>query len=479
MNYPQWGFAVPIWFDHWGTYGSPPTYANWGHVALWLGDGRVLTSPLLYKELDAKGVGNPIYPSIDAMMKTLGGGAKYLGWSEYMNGKQIVKAGALAAHERQADPSLPVKRRAEPTTKSKDLGSPISAGEVGEFDGWARGETVSGNNIWFRGLHSKNWFWSGGFTSQSTKGLTDLNPKPDPSPTPTQRVVDPKLPVRIRATASTKGKELGEYAANTKVTVQGWVNGDLVSGIKVWFKTDKGYAWAGGFTSQSTSGLKDLNVQPPKPDPNPPKPDPKPEPEYVPFKAFSSVVTKVEPAHTNNYEVGRFPAEQTEVVLHDFGTDGKDTFSGTVSWFKNAKADASAHFVVSGDEIVQMVSLSDRAYHAGPEGNNRVGIELDPAVGRAKGDPLRDKTIASAKRLLKALNDHYKRELRKRKHPEFMQTQCGDDVNLSDYDLTEKPVDPSPGVDPEAIWENTKAVNELNNSIVKLNGLLEAIFKVS
>lgn len=94
---PPKGVSVPIWFDHWGTYGSPAYYANWGHVALWLGNGQVLTSPLKNSQLlrwdPLKGiwVGRGVYASIEAMQRDLGGNPKYLGWSEYLNGRQVVR----------------------------------------------------------------------------------------------------------------------------------------------------------------------------------------------------------------------------------------------------------------------------------------------------------------------------------------------------------------------------------------------------
>lgn len=82
---PPLGIAVPIWFDHWGNYGTPPTFKNWGHVATRLPDGRVLSSPFWPKTY-----GYDIFPDIDSMMKALGGNAKYLGWSEWLHDTQIV-----------------------------------------------------------------------------------------------------------------------------------------------------------------------------------------------------------------------------------------------------------------------------------------------------------------------------------------------------------------------------------------------------
>lgn len=82
---PPLGISVPIWFDHYGTYGSPAFWDNWGHVATRLPDGRVLTSPFY------SNYGSEIYESIDRMARSMPGGATYLGWSEHMNGKQVVQ----------------------------------------------------------------------------------------------------------------------------------------------------------------------------------------------------------------------------------------------------------------------------------------------------------------------------------------------------------------------------------------------------
>lgn len=66
---PPLGIVVPIWFDHWGNYGTPPTFKNWGHVATRLPDGRVLSSPFWPKTY-----GYDIFPDIDSMMKAPSGG---------------------------------------------------------------------------------------------------------------------------------------------------------------------------------------------------------------------------------------------------------------------------------------------------------------------------------------------------------------------------------------------------------------------
>lgn len=79
-------------------------------------------------------------------------------------------------------PNSVVQRRAVAFTNRRrgaSTGTPVlpkglEAGVVGNFNGFIRGESVEGNNIWFRGI-SGNWFWSGGFEGgANTAGMTDL-----------------------------------------------------------------------------------------------------------------------------------------------------------------------------------------------------------------------------------------------------------------------------------------------------------------
>lgn len=108
---PPAGRQVTIWFDHTGTYGTPPVRKNWGHACTSLGDGRVLTSPLRYDQLGADGKGVATYPSMLAMMRDLGGNPRYLGWSEYLNGRRIVEPKKAAVTP--ARPSKPAGQEEE------------------------------------------------------------------------------------------------------------------------------------------------------------------------------------------------------------------------------------------------------------------------------------------------------------------------------------------------------------------------------
>ncbi len=64
--------AVPVYFAHYGTYGSPPRYANWGHVVVWVPGRGYLSSP-------AGGYGQQWFPTIEAVERAFN--ARYAGWA--------------------------------------------------------------------------------------------------------------------------------------------------------------------------------------------------------------------------------------------------------------------------------------------------------------------------------------------------------------------------------------------------------------
>lgn len=75
--------SVPVWFDHYGTYGNPPTYANWGHVVTYFPGRGYLSSPL--GKLGT--YGQSWFDSIDQVERAFD--AKYVGWSEDINGLRV------------------------------------------------------------------------------------------------------------------------------------------------------------------------------------------------------------------------------------------------------------------------------------------------------------------------------------------------------------------------------------------------------
>jgi hypothetical protein len=352
----------------------------------------------------------------------------------------------VAGHQRVS--AAPVNQRTA-ANRSASVVKTFEADLILDFKGFVRGEDVDGNNIWFVGAYSDTYFWSGGFTNTSPDGLADLTPAPlappAPSLSPYQRVVG-SATIRYRKAPNTDAEIIIEYKPGDILTFGQWTRGQNVNGNDIWFKgaISGGYAWSGGFEDQSTSGLtEEVTAAPSTPTTDPTTPVIVTPAKYTFAPDFDFV--EVIPAAIDKFMFGNFPADQTDVVIHQFGTLGVDTMNSTINTFTNPTArQASAHFIVSGKRIVQMVSLKDRAYHAGTVGNNYVGIETDPAQDAD--------TIESTKKLLAALKKKYGRELKKHLHRNVPgnATNCGASITLSNYDLpaevipTPEPTAPTP-----------------------------------
>jgi len=173
--------------------------------------------------------------------------ALYVGSSE--PGPTQRKVGANGANGRsQPNTQVPVTQTLPPNT-------------IGDFDGWIRGEDVQGNNVWFRGQHSGDFFWSGGFTDSGTHDLADLNPVTPPAGN--QRTVGSNG-ANGRGDPSTQGPVTQTLAPGTVADFNGWINGESVEGNTVWFRGAHSgdFFWSGGFTDQGTHDLQDLNPVP-------------------------------------------------------------------------------------------------------------------------------------------------------------------------------------------------------------------------
>ena len=80
--------AVLLWFSHWGTYGSPPRWDNWGHVAVWVPGRGILSSPVTNGYVNGKPVSTQEwFSSIAQLEKAING--TYLGYTEDLNGLRV------------------------------------------------------------------------------------------------------------------------------------------------------------------------------------------------------------------------------------------------------------------------------------------------------------------------------------------------------------------------------------------------------
>lgn len=361
-------------------------------------------------------------------------------WGTRNHKSYLIPALKLKATQREVGLTAAVAQRSAPATNAK-VTAWLSPGGAYTFKGWVRGEKVSGNDIWFVGANSGDYVWSGGFTNAKTTGLPDLNPKAAPKPAAGQRQTADAV-VNVRATSTTAGKLLRQLQPGTITSPKAWARGDKVTqgGVAsdVWFQLDGGWGWAGGFTSQSTSGIPAYT--PPKPEPEPePKPDPEPSPEPLPtpkpepvpaysFAADLPCVTEVIPARVGHFQAGGLPAKPAGAVWHQFNAGERPQdhhIDEVISWFRDPANDqfTASHFVIEGKRIIQMVKLGDRAYHAGPKGNDLVGVEV---YGGMDAD-----TIASMRLVARQLDEHYGYKLVPHRHSEFMATPCGKDVDLA------------------------------------------------
>jgi hypothetical protein len=77
--------STVVWFSHYGRYGTPPTYANWGHVVTWVPGRGFLSSP-------GSGYGQQWFNSTTEVENYFNAG--YVGWSEDLNGLRLIEPGA-------------------------------------------------------------------------------------------------------------------------------------------------------------------------------------------------------------------------------------------------------------------------------------------------------------------------------------------------------------------------------------------------
>ncbi len=86
------------------------------------------------------------------------------------------------------------------------------------------------------------------------------------------------------------------------------------------------------------------------------------------------------PANSGNFLVASRPSSSAinYVIIHT--TQG--SYAGTISWFKNASSNVSAHYVIrsSDGQITQMVREKDVAYHVRSYNSSSVGIEHEGFV---------------------------------------------------------------------------------------------------
>lgn len=297
-----------------------------------------------------------------------------------------------------------------------------------------KGYVTRNGETWFVGRYSDGFAKATGFADEGTHDLPDLTSTLFPAPAPSNNVRTTGPDGVNRRKGPDKNAELiNAFGPGLDITLGGYViaTDPYGQGNRIWFVggISGGYMHSSGFTNTSVEGLPQLaaptDVSPVSP------------PKVYDFTPDLDWVEKV-PALLSNLEVGRAPLKSNPTVIHQMGTPGVDTIGSTINEFQREGAFKSIHFAVSGKRCVQMVSLKDRAYHAGSVGNDYVGIETDPMQDA--------ETIATVRRLLMDLQSlGYSPVLIRHKDVPGNNTTCGTLIDLSKYQIEKpSPVTPTP-----------------------------------
>lgn len=385
----------------------------------------------------------------------------------------------LAGNVRQVGPAAVANFRDKPSLNGSKVVAVAQPNDKERFLGYVIGDMVDQgqkSNIWYvdqgeDDKGAKRYAWAGSFTEQKISGLPNLTPTPTPEvKPPNRRTVVPDGAYRRKA-PNTSADIIEGVMGNSTEDFTHWAKGEPVTragvaGVRpsvttdIWYKDSIGYVSAVGFLEITKDGLTEFVV---------PVEQAKPIEEPYRFAKDVPEVTGLYPAAWANFGRGGMPAftAQTKIVLHQFNaaTEAENATTNHktvhINSLRNAFAQkdgriASAHFGVEGDDIDQYVSLKDRAYHAGADGNDFWSIEIYGGMD--------DKTRASVVRLIKALNKLAGRELELVDHQSLMKTLCGRHVDLAWFraqinpakvEPTTPPASETPGPDHAAETEKS------------------------
>lgn len=133
--------ACIVWFSHYGTYGTPPTYANWGHVVTWVPGTGFLSSP-------GKGYGQKWFSSTTEIERYFR--ATYVGWSEDINGLRVIEPGTNPTPKRKKKPLATVYHTKD---NNGDLWAVADGSAVGTNAAWIDTRNQEEASGWARAFH--------------------------------------------------------------------------------------------------------------------------------------------------------------------------------------------------------------------------------------------------------------------------------------------------------------------------------------
>lgn len=110
------------------------------------------------------------------------------------------------------------------------------------------------------------------------------------------------------------------------------------------------------------------------------------------------------------------------IVIHWWGAPATNpTLSGVIKHLCNPASQVSAHYVVSGDNVMQLIQESDRAWHAQAANHFSIGIEVDP---NTPGNTYA--TVADLVRDIRTRNGN----IPLKRHSDYVATACPGGIDL-------------------------------------------------
>ena len=271
-------------------------------------------------------------------------------------------------------------------SSSATLTQTLAPQTVADMNGWTKGEAVQGNDSWFRGAHSGDWFWSGGFVTQSTESLpfVDTNPVP---PVGVSRTVGVNS-ANVRGTPYTSAATTGSEASGAVVAMKAWAHAEAVGANDVWYqRTDGGWMWSGGFTSQDPAGLTEVAAPPPSTGGN--ADNPRGLPEYAPVYqrakkgldaplGYKADGTESLRNSKGSPPVATIPLIDRYIIHHTATTaDQLDYFS-----YKNDRSVCPTFYLRNNGDVFEMIRPRRKPAATGPDWNYRsIATETQDKTG--------------------------------------------------------------------------------------------------
>ena len=117
--------------------------------------------------------------------------------------------------------------------------------------------------------------------------------------------------------------------------------------------------------------------------------------------------------HSSNYTKGR--AQKVQYIVLHYTANNGDTARNNCNYFAGAGRNASAHYFVDENEVVQSVHEADTAWHCGAKypkhaycrNSNSVGIEMCSRKDANGNYYIKPETVARAVELTRALMVYY------------------------------------------------------------------------